>query len=157
MSQSLMERHSKTAPWSRGERWDPLGDLDQFNERMREFLDQTFSPLSTVFGEGWTPHVDIEEADDAYLLEAELPGVRREEIKIEQVGSELMISGELKQRERKGIVRRQARRLGQFAYRVVLPETVASDKIEAKLNDGVLTIRVPKSERAQRRQIEIKV
>lgn len=123
---------------------------------MRHFLDQTFSPLSAVFGESWTPLVDIEEADDAYVLEAELPGVRRENIKIEQVGSELLISGELNERERKGIVRRQTRRTGQFAYRVSLPETVESDKIEAKLNDGVLTIRVPKSERAQRRQIEIK-
>lgn len=165
MSQSLTERRPKRSlpvRWST-EHWDPFGDVEQLNERMRQLLDQTFNPLGVVLGpmgtmtgDAWTPHVDIEEDDDAYLLEVELPGVSREDVRIEQVGNELMISGEIKERERKGVVRRQTRRTGQFGYRVALPEAIEAGKVEARLTDGVLTIRAPKAQRGQRRQIEIK-
>jgi HSP20 family protein len=152
MSQSLSERRSTSTP----ERWQPLNELDQFNERMRRILEQTFGSLAPTDGDRWMPLVDIEEEDDAYVVEADLPGVKREDVTIEQVGNELLISGELKERERKGVLRRETRRKGAFAYRVALPEQIDSDKIEAKLDQGVLTIRVPKSQRAQRRQIQVK-
>jgi HSP20 family protein len=64
--------------------------------------------------------------------------------------------GEIKERERKGALRHKTRRTGRFDYRVVLPEHVDSEKIDASLADGVLTVRVPKSEHAQRRKVEIK-
>ncbi len=156
MSQLLPERRSVAAP----ERWEPLRELDQVTERMRQMLEQTFggigwsSPL--LEREGWSPFVDLEETDDAYVVEAELPGVKRENVNIELVGNELNISGEIKERERKGTVRRRSRRTGRFDYRVSLPDHVDADKIEANLAEGVLTVRVPKSERAQRRRIEVK-
>jgi HSP20 family protein len=105
---------------------------------------------------GWSPLVEIEEADDGCVVEAELPGVKREDVNIELVGNELTLTGEVKERQRKGALRRQTRRTGRFSYRVALPDQVHGDKIEANLSDGVLTVRVPKSERAQRRKIEIK-
>ena len=105
---------------------------------------------------GWSPLVDIEEQDDAYLLEAEPPGVRQEDVDIELVGNELAISGELKEKERTGVVRRRTRRTGRFDYRVTLPEQVDAEQIEASHAEGVLTVRVPKSERAQRKKIAIK-
>jgi len=107
-------------------------------------------------GAGWSPFVDIEEQDDAYLLEAELPGVKRDDVNIEVVGNELSITGEIKEKERKGALRRRTRRTGRFEYRVRLPEQVDASKIDAGLDQGVLTIRVPKSERSQRQKIEIK-
>jgi len=103
----------------------------------------------------WIPSVDIEEEDDAYVVEAELPGVKREDVNIEIVGNELSITGEIKERERKGVLRRQTRRVGRFAYRVTLPEHVDAENVNAKLEHGVLTVRVPKAERAQRRKIEV--
>jgi HSP20 family protein len=133
-----------------------LSDLDQFNERMHRMLEQTFGGLVPTDRDAWLPLVDNEEEDDAYVLEADLPGVKRGDVKIEQIGNELLISGEFKERERKGVIRRQTRRTGRFAYRVALPEQVDTEKVEARLVDGVLTVRVPKSQRAQRRQIEIK-
>ena len=157
MSQTLPERRSTTEP----QRWEPLSELEQMTQRMRRMLDQTFggfglqSPLITE-GAGWAPLVDIEEQDDAYVLEAELPGVKREDVNIEVVGNELAITGEIKERERKGALRKRTRRTGQFEYRVRLPEQVDSTKIDAKLDQGVLAVRVPKAERAQRRKIEIK-
>jgi HSP20 family protein len=155
MSQLLPERRSRLAP----ERWEPLSELEQMTERMRRMLEQTFGGFgwpSTAEAGGWSPLVDIEEADDAYVVEADLPGVKREDVSIELVGNELTITGEVKERERKGALRKQARRTGRFAYRVGLPDQVDADRIEASLTDGVLTVRVPKSERAQRRKIEIK-
>jgi HSP20 family protein len=82
--------------------------------------------------------------------------VRRENIDIELVGNELGITGELKEKERTGVVRRRTRRTGHFDYRVTLPEQVDAEQIDASLDEGVLTVRVPKSERAQRRKVAIK-
>jgi HSP20 family protein len=156
MSQTLPERRSSSTP----ERWEPLSELEQMTERMRRMLEQTFGGFSwssqVTEKAGWSPLVDLEETDDAYVLEAELPGVKREDVNIELVGNELSITGEIKEPERKGTVRRQSRRTGRFAYRVSLPSHLDPDKVEAKLEGGILKVSVPKSERAQRRRIEIK-
>ena len=61
-----------------------------------------------------------------------------------------------RQKERKGVLRRQTRRTGQFEYRVTLPGQADEEHIEAKLHDGVLTVRVPKAQSAQARRIEVK-
>lgn len=134
--------------------------LEQVPDRMRRMLEQTLgsfgSPALLTEAATWTPLVDIEEEDDAYVIEADLPAVKRDDVNIELMGNELSISGEIKERERKGIVRRRTRRTGRFDYRVTLPSLVEPRQIEAKLNDGVLTLRVPKAERAQRQRIEVK-
>jgi HSP20 family protein len=129
-------------------------------ERLRRMLDQTFGSfgLPSLMTEtvGWAPPVDIEEQDNAYVIDAELPGVEKDDVNIELVANELMITGEIKEREREGILRKRTRRIGRFEYRVRLPEQVDADNIDAKLKDGVLTVRVPKLERAERRQIQVK-
>ena len=157
MSQQLPERRRTGV----AERWEPFQELEQVTERMRRMLDETFGRFGRwpVFAQepaGWSPFVDIEERDDAYVLEAELPGVKREDLDVELLGSELSITGELREKEHTGVVRRQTRRVGRFAYRVTLPEQVDPEQIDASLDDGVLTVRVPKTERAQRKKIEIK-
>jgi HSP20 family protein len=157
MSQTLPERHSATEP----QRWEPLSELEQMTQRMRRMLDQTFgelgwsSPLLTE-GAGWSPFVDIEEQDDVYELDVELPGVKRDDVNIEVIGNELSITGEIKEKERKGAIRRRTRRTGRFEYRVRLPDQVDASKIEGSLDQGVLTVRVPKAERAKRQKIQIK-
>jgi HSP20 family protein len=155
MSQLGPERRS-----SPSERWSPLSELDQLAEGMRRMLEQAFggAEWSSVLSEArtWAPPVDIEETDEGYVIEAELPGVTREDVNIELVGNELAITGEIKERERKGVLRRHTRRTGRFVSRVTLPDQVDSDSVEANLKDGVLSVRVPKAERAQRRKIEVK-
>lgn len=156
MSQVLPERRS-TAP----ERWEPLSEFEHVTQRLRQMLDQTlggFGWPSPMLGEaaGWSPLVDIEEQDDAYVLEAELPGVKREDVNIEVIGNELSITGEIKEKQRKGAVRRRTRRTGHFEYRVRLPDEVDAAKIDASLDQGVLTVRVPKSQKAKRQKIQIK-
>jgi HSP20 family protein len=151
MSQTLPERRSGDS----AERWEPLGEF----ERIRRLLDQTFGgfALPTIAEvASWSPPVDIEERDDAYMIEAELPGVDRKDVNIDLVGNELTITGEIKEKEREGILRRRTRRIGRFEYRVVLPDQVDPENVEAQLKDGVLTVRAPKSQRAQRRRVEVK-
>ena len=137
--------------------WDPFAELEQLSERMRRMLDQTFGGAGgeSQAPRGWTPAVDLEETDDAYVVEADLPGVKREDVDVELMGTELTIAGECRQGERSGTMRRQTRRTGRFEYRVVLPDHVDPDRVDASLADGVLTVRVPKAEHSQRRRIEI--
>jgi HSP20 family protein len=123
-------------------RWDPFRDFDGL-----------FTQISrnTV----WAPLTDVTETDSAYVLELEVPGVRREDVTVDLNGTSLSVTGELKDVEREGVTHRKARRTGKFAYRVTLPRTVDADNIEAKLVDGVLTVSVPKLEVAKPRRIEI--
>jgi HSP20 family protein len=126
---------------------------------MRRMLDQTFGgfglqPLLTEVA-GWTPPVDIEETDDSYVIEAELPGVKEKDVDIEHVGSEISVTGEIKERDRKGVLRRQTRRTGRFEYRVRLPEQVDAEKISAEFDKGVLEIRIPKPEERKPQRIQI--
>jgi HSP20 family protein len=156
MSQLLPERRSAGGR----DRWEPLGELEQVTERLRRMLDQTFGgigwPSRIAEPAGWSPLFDVEERDDAYMVEADLPGVKREDVQIELVGNELSITGQLDERERKGVMRRQTRRLGRFELRLTLPEQVDPEQVEATLANGVLTVNVPKTARAERRQIEVK-
>jgi HSP20 family protein len=150
MSQVLPERSSR-AP----DRFQPSGVVDPL-ERVRSLLDQTLgeeiaSMLTDV--RAFSPPVDIEETDDAYVIEADLPGVKREDVDIELEGNELQVSGEIKQRE--GKFRRRTRRVGRFELRVALPDGVDGGAVDAKLDRGVLTVRVPKAEKAQRRKIDV--
>ena len=154
MSQVLPERRSITVP----ERRQPFAELEQVSDRMRRLLEETFGGFGSLITEtaGWSPLVDIEEQDDAYVLEAELPGVKRQDVNIELVGNELTINGEIKERERKGPLRRRERRTGRFEYRVRLPDQIDADKIDAKLDNGVLTLTIAKKAEAKPRRIEIK-
>ena len=151
---AALERRSTSAT----ERWEPMQEIEQTANRMQRLLEETFGGTVPLLMDvtAWSPPVDIEEADDAYIVEAEVPGVKRDDVDIEVVGNELTIRGEIKEKERVGIVRRRTRRTGRFEYHVTLPVAVDSDKIDAKLDDGVLTVRIPKSERAQRRKIQVK-
>jgi HSP20 family protein len=105
-------------------------------------------PAETVTG--WVPLADVSETDDAYLVEVDLPGVKSKDINIEVVGNELRITGDVRQTERKGLLRRKQRRVGEFEFRITLPHEVDDDRIEANLAEGALTVRVPKQETKSR-------
>ena len=134
--------------------WNPFRELDEIQSRMSRLLESTFRSGDSSAG-AWTPLVDIEETDDAFVVEAELPEVKREDISVELNDNELSIHGEIKERERTGILRRQTRRTGEFDYRVTLPGQVDPDSTEASLKDGVLRLTLHKSEGQRRRRIEI--
>ncbi len=138
--------------------WDELTDL---HERMGRLLSETFGErIADAFrGDlrdgGWRPAADVEETAEAYLVELEVPGVKREDISVEFGGGELAVSGEVEERERVGFLRTRTRPVGRFDYRVSLPAEVEDDQVTASLSEGVLTVRVPKTDRARRRSIPI--
>jgi HSP20 family protein len=139
------------------ERWDPARELEELHNRMSQLMQGVWPGVQPTNGADlWSPLVDIEEIDDAWIVEAELPGVKREDVDVEVHDSELTISGEIKERERKGVLRRRTRRRGRFEYRVTLPGRTDPDRIEASLNDGVLTLRVPKPEDDKPHRVEVK-
>jgi HSP20 family protein len=133
-----VQRH--TASPQRILRWNPFADLEQFHEQMGQLIE---------------PAIDIEETDDAWIVEAEIPGVKRDDVNLEMRENELVITGEIKERERTGILRRKTRRRGSFEMRVSIPGEVDPDSIEANLGDGVLTVRIPKAQKAEPRRIEV--
>jgi len=137
-------------------RWDPLRELDDFHDRMSQIMSSVFgvTPWASE-SRMWTPLADVSETDDAYLVEVDLPGVKRDDIEVEVTGNELVITGELKERERAGWLRSRTRRYGRFEYRTTLPQDVKAEEIGAELAEGVLTVRVPKSEAAKPRRIPI--
>jgi len=133
-------------PWH----WEPFREMENMLGRMiRGGLP------SPGWASAYLPPVDIEETDDAYIFEVELPGVRREDITIEVDGQELHVSGQILEKERKGIMRQSSRRTGGFDYRASLPSGLDPDGAEAHFENGVLTVRIPRSEGKQRRRIKI--
>jgi HSP20 family protein len=134
-------------------RWSPFADLNQLARQMERFLG---SAGDLAAPDGFVPMADVEETEDAYLVELELPGVKREDINIEVAGNRLLVTGERKERERVGIVRRRTRTVGRFQFEVVLPIEVSGDAVEATLEHGVLTVRVPKTGREEPHRVEIR-
>jgi HSP20 family protein len=136
--------------------WDPFREFDRLQQEMGRLMEGVWTGTGDGGGDLWVPMADVEETDDAWIIEAEAPGARRDDINVELRDSELVISGEIKEKERTGVLRRRTRRTGQFEYRVALPGPVDEEHIEANLHDGVLIVRVPKSEQARPRRIEVK-
>lgn len=124
-------------------RWDPFRDLD-FN------LD-----LQTAF----TPSFDIKETPDAYVFEADMPGIRREDLEINLTGNRLTITGK---RDAQPRIEGEhhfmlERSFGSFSRTFNLPEGVDAGKVTADLKDGVLTLALHKVPEVKPRKIEISV
>ncbi len=144
-------------------RFDPF---KEFNE-----LRRGFDYLNTVFNQleegaandkkvAFVPTVNTREADDAYYVEVDLPGIRKEDISIDVDENVLTVSGERKVTEEKkeDDYYKVESRFGRFERSFTLPEDVDADNIEAESKDGVLTIKIPKVQQVDKapKKIEIK-
>jgi len=136
--------------------FDPLRELTVLQQRMSQLMTTMLGadPLSGTIGR-WTPPADVTESDEAYLVEIEVPGVDRKHLTVEVAGPELRVTGEIVEKEKVGWLRHRTRRVGQFAYRTLLPGDIDTERISADLADGVLTVRVPKTEAAKPRRITV--
>jgi HSP20 family protein len=145
-------RRRDTAPQP-VQRWNPFQELEGLQEQLSQLMQR-----SGPNGESapFIPLVDIEETEDAWIVEAELPGVKPEDVNVELRGAELAISGEIKEREREGILRRRTRKTGEFDYHITLPGDADAEQIEAKLHDGILSVRIAKPEQERPRRIAVK-
>jgi len=128
-------------------RWDPLRDLLTLHEQIGQLVGND--------APGWTPPVDLYETASAFVLTAELPGLKRSEIEINAEESRIVIRG-----ERSGSVpceqyHRVERGHGRFSRAFVLPEPADTEHVTAELKDGLLTVTIPKAGGRGAHRIEV--
>ncbi len=144
-------------------RWDPFRELEDVSDRLnRMFARPSVSRTSgkeNMIVADWTPAVDISETDGEYQIKAEIPDVKKEDVKVTVEDGVLTIQGERKQeKEEKGRrFHRIERSYGSFVRTFSLPDVIDEDKVKAEFKDGVLNLHLPKSEKAKPKAIEVKV
>ena len=135
-------------------RWDPFVDFARASKDLFRYPD-------AIAGDGqnrFVPAVDVIEDKEGFLVTAELPGLKAEEISINVEKNVLTLAGERKldrKEQKEGYVRLE-RAYGAFSRSFVLPETADGEKVEANLTDGLLKVRIPKRASAQPRKITVK-
>ena len=141
-------------------KYEPYWGIDHFKRDMDRLFDSFFGHWPTEEYAGvWAPAVDVEETKDSVHVKVEIPGMKKEDIKIQTVGDHLVISGERRHEseEKDRHFHRVERAYGKFQRALQLPVEVQSDKAKASYKDGVLEISFPKSDKAKAREIEIDV
>lgn len=144
-------------------KWTPrTRQIDTVHDAIDDMFRSFFSDpwfYSPTTGGNWTPATDVCEEDARYVVAIDLPGMRREDIRISAENGTLTIQGERRREsgsKGRGFTRTE-RIHGSFTRSFTLPSTVDGNKIEATYKDGVLTVVLPKSEEARPKAIEVKV
>ena len=142
--------------------WNPFEEfenlLDRYNKSGGKNLSKQYG-TDLSFAD-WAPSVDIEEAEDKYVIKADLPGVDKKDINVKLENGVLSIRGEKQTEKETGKDTKQHRTerfYGTFARSFTLPEAVKADKVDASYKDGVLLLAIPKAEEAKPKSIDIKV
>lgn len=136
--------------------WRPFGELEEWERRFDDLFGRSSWRLP-VEGRGWMPAVDVFEKEDKFVVKAELPGMKEEDIDVSVVGDTLSIKGEKKTEteiEEEDYYRCE-RSYGSFYRSIPLPSTVDADKIEASFEDGVLEVALPKSAKVKPKKIAV--
>src|SRR5919109_3812616 len=142
-------------------RWTPMHSLLSFQEEMNRMFNEFFrsgNGEEASWGlHTWTPPVDIYETDDALVLKAELPGVSKDDVSIEMHQNTLILRGQRKHEAevKEDRYHRVERAYGTFQRSFVLPTLVDQEHVQASYTDGVLELRLPKSEAAKPKRIAI--
>jgi len=145
-------------------RWDPLKEMEELQNRLsgllrRESAGRQNGGQESITVAEWVPLVDITEDDKEYLIKAELPEVRKEDVKVAVENGLLTISGERRaeKEEKNRKYHRIERAYGSFERSFIVPDDADADKVNAEFKDGVLKVHLSKSEKAKPKQIEVKV
>ena len=145
-------------------RWDPFKEMEETQNRLARFLGLTPARLPNSDKESmtitqWAPSVDIIEDDKEWLVKADLPEVKKEDVKVTVEGGVLTITGERKfeKEEKDKKYRRIERSYGNFFRSFTLPDAADGSKVNAEFKDGLLKVHLPKSEKATPKTVEVKV
>lgn len=139
--------------------WLRRGPLETLREEMEELASRAFGEEGALWsGERMVPSLDLSETDGALEVRMDVPGVEPKDLDIQVNGNLLTICGQRKEeREEKGkTYHRVERRTGSFSRSVTLPVAVKEDAVEAQYKDGILTIKLPKTESAKGKRITVK-
>ena len=141
-------------------RWEPMGLADVENRLSRFFGRRTNGrERDDITLADWEPLADITEDDKEYVIKAELPDVKKEDVKVTVENGVLTIAGERKfeKEEKDKKYHRIERSYGNFLRSFTLPDAADGTKVTAEFKDGVLKVRLPKSEKAKPKAVEVKV
>jgi HSP20 family protein len=129
-------------------------EIDQF---LGDFWRSDFPIFFSDREMNWTPRIDVKESEDAYILHADLPGLKQDDVKITLHDHVLTVSGERKHEAEKKDEKYHfmERTYGSFQRSFTLPSSISGDKIKAEYKDGVLNITLPKTEDSKPREIAI--
>lgn len=139
--------------------WNPFREMDDLLARFQRGYGRLATADDSLPLASWAPAVDISETPNEYLIKAELPGLKKEEIKVTMNNGLLTLSGERKSEKnvKDEKYHRVERTYGAFTRSFSLPEDAVAERISAECKDGVLTVRVGRSEVQKPRSIEVKV
>jgi HSP20 family protein len=145
-------------------RWEPLRELSSLQNEMNRLFNTVFDTPTTGGGNGgqarrWVPAMDLLETQEHFVLRADLPGMRQEDVSIELEENVLTLSGERKaeHEDRQEGYYRIERAFGSFSRSLTLPKGVDPAAVTASFSDGVLEVRIPKPEERKPRKISIAV
>jgi len=143
-------------------RWDPFRELEDMSERLNRVFSRPSlrnSGKENLTVADWVPTVDISESDGEYLIKAELPEVKKEDVKVTVENGVLTLQGERRQEKEEKSKRfhRVERSYGSFVRSFSLPESVDESSVKADYKDGVLNLHLPKSEKVKPKAIDVKV
>ena len=140
-------------------KWTPTNELRDFNRMLTHFFDEPFFPTGRqeVIEKTWAPRVDIYDTKDAFMIKAELPGIDKNDIKVDVDGRLLTLRGERKTEteSKENAYYRHEMFCGSFERTFTLPEAVDPGLIKAEYKDGILHLEVPKPEERKPKQIEV--
>lgn len=150
-------------PWREAQATWPEGfsrTLARIDDEFEEFLARMFPAAegpATPARNWFVPRVDLTETEDRFQVKVDLPGLKPEEVKVELRNGDLWITGERKEEHetKDKTYHRVERRQGQFRRVLPLPHEAAKEAIDAKVENGVLTVTVPKAESAPAQRIEV--
>jgi HSP20 family protein len=141
---------------NRSNDWPTRWNLeDEFNRMFEQFA----VPMGWGTEGRYSPAMDVRETEEAYIVEADVPGMKKEEVQIEVADDVLTIKGERKEvkEDKEKNFHSIERRFGSFARSVALPAGFDASKVSAKFDNGVLTVTLPKPEERKPRRVEVKV
>jgi HSP20 family protein len=140
------------------ERYRPTSLLEQFNNEINRMFTRDAAGFPALAGGQWAPAVDIRETEEAYFIEAEVPGVDPDGIEVTLGNGVLTLKGERRQSEEmgEGNARYRECSYGSFVRHFSMPETADEDSIEAKAENGVLKLKLDKKAKSKPRRIEVK-
>jgi HSP20 family protein len=140
-------------------RWNPYRNLASLPLDVDTFFDASRLGFGLNSDTEWSPSVDVGETEDGYELKAEVPGIKKEDIRISFEGGLLTLKGEKKQEngEKNRNYHKVERVYGRFERSFRLPDGIKADAIKARYDSGVLTVAIPKAEEAKPKEIAVTV
>lgn len=139
--------------------WNPFREMDDLLSRFQRGFGRSLANGEVLPQQVWEPAVDISETPKEYVIKGELPGIKKEEVKVTVQNGVLTLAGERKseKEEKDEKFHRVERTYGAFTRSFVLPEDAVVEQVSAECKDGVVTVRIAKAEVAKPKSVEVKV